>query len=72
MATDGDWASRPITVIPFTAEGLGPSQGGSPTLMELLAITGGLQILSHINLTGTVFSDCQGLVHKIAQRIVLR
>ena len=72
MATDGDWARRPIIVIPFTAEGLGPNQGGSPTLMELLAITGGLQILSHLNLQGTVLSDCQGLVRKIAQRNVLR
>ena len=72
MATDGDWASRPIIVLPFTTEGLGPSQGGSPTLMELLAITGGLQILSHLNLQGTVLSDCQGLVRKIAQRNVLR
>ena len=72
MATNGDWASRPIIVIPFTAEGLGPSQGGSPTLMELLAITGGLQILSHLNLQGTVLSDCQGLVRKLAQRNVLR
>ena len=40
--------------------------------MELLAITGGLQILSHLNLQGTVLSDCQGLVRKIAQRNVLR
>ena len=72
MATDEDWASRPIIVIPFTTEGLGPAQGGSPTLMELLAITGGIQILSCLNLQGTVLSDCQGLVRKIAQRHVLR
>ena len=72
MATDGDWASRPILVLPFTTEDLGPSQGGSPTLMELIAITGCLQIFSHLNLQGTVFSDCQGLVRKIAQRNVLR
>ena len=72
MASDEDWEHHPIVVLPFTAEGLDPHHGGSPTLMELLAITGGLQILSHLNLSGTVFSDCQGLVRKIAQRHVLR
>ena len=72
MASDGDWAHHPIIVLPFTAEGLDPHQGGSPTTMELMATTGGLQILSHLNLSGTVLSDCQGLVRKIAQRHVLR
>ena len=72
MASDGDWAHHPIIVLPITTEGLDSTLGGSPTLMELLAITGGLQILSHLNLSGTVFSDCQGLVRKIDQRHVLR
>ena len=72
MASEEDWANHPILVLPFTAEDLDPSQGGSPNLMELLAITGGLQILSHLNLSGTVLSDCQGLVRKIGQRHVLR
>ena len=39
--------------------------------MELLAITGGLQILSSLNHSGTVLSDCQGLVRKLNQRHVL-
>ena len=72
MASDGEWERRPIIALPFTAEGLDTSQGGSPTLMELLAITGGLQILQYLNLSGKVLSDCQGLIRKIAQRHVLR
>ena len=66
MASDGEWARRPIIALLFAAEGL------DPTLMELLDITGGLQIISHLHLSGTVLSDCQGLVRKIAQRHVLR
>ena len=65
-------ARRPIIALSFNAEGLGPTQGGSLTLMELLAITGGLQILSHLNLSGMVLSDCQGLIRKITQRNALR
>ena len=40
--------------------------------MELLAITGGLQILPYLNMSGTVLSDCQGIVRKLTQRDVLR
>ena len=72
MATDEHWARGPIFVLPFTADGLSTDQGGSPALMELLAITGGLQALDHLHLSGTVLSDCQGLVRKLAHRHVLR
>ena len=72
MATDEHWAHGPILAIPFSAAGLSTDQGGSPALMELLAITGGLQALAHLRLSGTVLSDCQGLVRKLAHRHVLR
>ena len=34
-------------------------------MMELLALTGGLQLLAHLQLRGTVYSDCQGLIRKL-------
>ena len=36
-------------------------------VLELLALMGGLQILSHLQLRGKVFSDCQGLIRKISK-----
>ena len=41
-------------------------------MMELLALTGALQLLAHLQLRGTVYSDCQGLIRKLQQRDVLR
>ena len=45
---------------------------GSPFMMELLALTGTLQLLAHLQLRGTVCSDCQGLIRKLQQRNVFR
>ena len=36
-----------------------------PTTLELLAISAGLEFLEALGLTGTVFSDCQGLVKNL-------
>ena len=36
--------------------------------LELLAISAGLELLEALNLTGTVYSDCQGLVKKSTTR----
>ena len=40
--------------------------------MELLGISAGLELLDALNLTGTVYSDCQGLVRKLCHPHVLR
>ena len=40
--------------------------------MELLAITGGLEVLATLGLTGTIHSDCQGLIRKLLHPHVLR
>ena len=40
--------------------------------MELLAISAGLELLEALDLTGTVYSDCQGLVKKLHHPHVLR
>ena len=72
MASRADWDQAPITVLPFSAQSLPADQGGSPFMMELLALTGALQLLAHLQLRGTVYSDCQGLIRKLQQRDVLR
>ena len=46
--------------------------GGVPMTKELLGISAGLELLDALSLTGTVFSDCQGLVHKLLHPHVLR
>ena len=40
--------------------------------MELLAISAGLELMDTLDLHGTVFSDCQGLVKKLLHPHVLR
>ena len=67
-----DWRSRPILVIPFHTPRLPPELGGLPSIMELLAITGGLEILGTLGLTGTIHSDCQGIIRKLLHPHVLR
>ena len=34
-------------------------------MMKLIALTGGLQLLTQLNLTGTVITDCQSLTRKL-------
>ena len=46
MASQADWGQAPIIVLPFVADQLDAEHGGSPFLMELLALTWGLQILA--------------------------
>ena len=41
-------------------------------MMELIARTGALQLLAHLQLHRSVYSDCQGLIRKLLQRNVLR
>ena len=72
MASQADWEQAPIIVLPFVADQLDAEHGGSPFLMELLALTGGLQILAHLQLTGQVITDCQSLTRKLAKWDVLR
>ena len=72
MATRATWDQAPILVLPFTAPSLTADSGGSPFMMELLALSGALQLLAHLQLQGTVYSDCQGLIRKLQQRNVLR
>ena len=71
LVTPG-WASAAINVQPITADLLQGDQGGSPFMMELIALTGGLQLLTQLNLTGTVITDCQSLTRKLQQGDVLR
>ena len=66
------WRSRPILVIPFHTPRLPPELGGLPSIMELLAITGGLEVLATLGLTGTIYSDCQGLIRKLLHPHLLR
>ena len=40
--------------------------------MELLAITGGMEVLDTLGLAGTIYSDCQGLIRKLLHPHVLR
>ena len=72
MASRAAWEQAPIIVLPFSAPSLPADQGGSPFMMELLALTGALQLLAHLQLQGTVYSDCQGLICNFHQRNVLR
>ena len=72
MASRAAWEQAPIIVLPFSALSPPADQGGSPFMMELLALTGALQLLAHLQLQGTVYSDCQGLIHKLQQQNVLR
>ena len=65
-------ASSPITVQPVTADHLRTDHGGSPFFMELIALTGGLQLLAHLHVIGTVITDCQSLSRKLQQGSVLR
>ena len=67
-----DWASAPIYVLPFTVPSTAEEYGGTPMNMELLAISAGLELLDDLDLRGTVFSDCQGLVKKLLHPHVLR
>ena len=67
MASRAAWEQAPITVLPFSAQSLPADQGGSPFMMELLALTGALQLLEHLQLRGTVYSDCQGLIRKLSR-----
>ena len=60
-----DWASAAITIQPITADLLQDDEGGSPFMMKLIALTGGLQLLTQLNLTGTVITDCQSLTRKL-------
>ena len=60
-----NWRSQSILVIPFHTPRLPPEIGGLPSIMELLAITGGLEVLATLGLTGTIYSDCQGLIRKL-------
>ena len=50
------WRSRPILVIPFHTPRLPPDLGGLPSIMELLAITGGLEVLANLGLTARASS----------------
>ena len=43
-----------------------------PSIMVLLAITGGLEVLATLGFTGTIHSDCQGLIRKLLHPHVLR
>ena len=72
MAYSADWEQTPKVVLPFSAPSLPADQGGSPFIMELLVLTGGVQLLAHLQVRGTVYSDCQGLIRKLQQRNVLR
>ena len=67
-----DWASAPFYVLPFTVPSMAEEYGGTPINMELLAISAGLELLDALDLRGTVFSDCQGLVKKLLHPHVLR
>ena len=67
-----NWRSRPIIVIPFHNPRLPPELGGLPPIMELLAITGGLEVLATLGLTGTIHSDCHGIIRKLLHLHVLR
>ena len=60
----GGWHA-PIYILPFTVPRLAAELGGVPMTMELLGISAGLELLDALNLTGTVYSDCQGLVRKL-------
>ena len=60
-----------IVFLPFMAVQLDAEHGGSPFQMDLLALTGGLQILSHLQLTGKVISDCQSLARKLGTSSVV-
>ena len=64
--------TRPILVIPFHTPRLPPDLGGLPSIMELLAITGGLEELANLGLTGTFRSDCKGFIRKLLHPNVLR
>ena len=64
-----NWRTRLILVIAFHTPCLPPDLGGLHSIMELLAITGGLEVLG---LTGTIHSDCQGLIRKLLHPHVLR
>ena len=66
------WRSRPILVIPFHTSRLPADLGGLPSIMELLAVTGGIEVLATLGLTGTIYSDCQGLIRKLHHPHVLR
>ena len=66
-----NWRSRPILVIPFHTPRL-PRDLGLPSIMELLAITGGLEVLATLGLTGTIHSDCQGLIRKLLHPHAIR
>ena len=66
------WRPRPILVASFTIPGLSPAHGGLPSIMELLAITGGMEILTILGLTGTIHSDYQRLDQKLLHPYVLR
>ena len=67
-----DWAMAPIYILPFAVPRLSAEYGGVPQTMELLAISAGLELLEALDLTGTVYSDCQGLVKKLHHPHVLR
>ena len=61
----GNLEQATILVVPFTADQLDAEHGGFPFLMELLGLTGGLQLLLRLQLQGKVISDCQGLIRKL-------
>ena len=67
-----DWAQAPIYILPFTVPRLPAELGGMPMTIELLGIYAGLELLDALSLTGTVFSDCQGLVRKLHHPHILR
>ena len=67
-----DWVHAPIYILPFTVPRLAAELGGVPMTIELLGISAGLELLDALNLTGTVYSDCQGLVRKLCHPHVLR
>ena len=72
MASQADREQAPIIVLPFAADQLDAEHSGFPFQMELLALTGGLQILCQRHLTGKVISDCQSLTRKLGKWDVLR
>ena len=80
--TDSSWRVAPTpTPDDFFLEP-GTHQGGGlhhlysglglPMTMELLAISAGLELLDALSLSGTVCSDCQGLVKKLLHPHALR
>ena len=66
------WRTQPILVIPFHTPRFPSNLGGLPSIMELLAIIGGIEVIATLSLSGIIHSDCQGLIRKLLHPHVLQ